>query len=263
LLIARVGEKDRGRLMAINLRDKIRNKAFELLQENPDGLRYSELAKLISESDPKLKDGTIAGSIWNLDSEFPEKVYKPSRGLFRLIEYRDPETDELKEEVQPKETKKVKEEDFYQPFSDWLKNDIEDVTHSIALGGRRFKDKWGTPDVIGKKESKRSDIIQAPVEVVSVEIKAETTELITAFGQACAYKLFSHKCYLVVPKQSLKDDLARLDSLCQLFGIGFVLFDVETPNSPDFTIRVRPTRHEPDLFYTNKYMSKIEQELFQ
>lgn len=249
--------------MAKNLRDKVREKAFELLEDNPDGLRYSELTKLISENDPKLKDGTIAGSIWNLDSEYPEKVYKPSRGLFRLVKYKDPETDELKEEVQPKEVNKVKEEDFYKPFSDWLQNDIEDVTHSIPLGGRRFRDKWGTPDVIGKKESKRSDIIQAPVEIVSAEIKTETSELITAFGQACAYKLFSHKCYLVVPKQSLKDDLARLDSLCQLFGIGLVLFDVESPSIPDFTIRVRPTKHEPDLFYTNKYMVRIEPELFQ
>jgi hypothetical protein len=243
--------------------ERIKNKAFELLKENPDGLRYSELVKIISESDEKLNRNTIYGSIWNLDSQFPEKVYKPSRGLFRLVEYKDPETDELKKEVQPKEAKKIKEEDFYEPFSNWLQNDIEDVTHSIPLGGNRFKDKWGTPDVIGKKESKRSDIIQAPVEIVSAEIKTETGQLITAFGQACAYKLFSHKCYLVIPKQSSQDEIARLDSLCQLFGIGIVLFDVENSNIPDFTIRVRPNKHEPDFFYTNKYMTKIEKELFQ
>lgn len=243
--------------------ERIKVKAFELLQENPDGLRYSELVKFISESDEKLNRNTIYGSIWNLDSQFPEKVYKPSRGLFRLVEYKDPETDELKKEVQPKEAKKIKEEDFYEPFSNWLQNDIEDVTHSIPLGGNRFKDKWGTPDVIGKKESKRSDIIQAPVEIVSAEIKTETGQLITAFGQACAYKLFSHKCYLAIPKQSSQDEIARLDSLCQLFGIGLVLFDVENSNIPDFIIRVRPNKHEPDFFYTNKYMTKIEKELFQ
>jgi len=249
--------------MSKNVTEKIKDKAFELLKDNPDGLRYSELVKSISENDEKLNRNTINGSIWNLDSQFPEKVYKPSRGLFRLVEFKDPETDELRKEVQPKETKKIKEEDFYEPFSNWLQNDIEDVTHSIPLGGNRFKDKWGTPDVIGKKESKRSDIIQAPVEIVSAEIKTETNQLITAFGQACAYKLFSHKCYLVIPKQSSQDEVARLDSLCQLFGIGLVLFNVENPNTPDFTIRVRPNKHEPDFFYTNKYMSKIEKELFQ
>ena len=249
--------------MSKNVTEKIKDKAFELLKDNPDGLRYSELVKFISENDEKLNRNTINGSIWNLDSQFPEKVYKPSRGLFRLVEFKDPETDELKKEVQPKEAKRIKEEDFYEPFSNWLQNDIEDVTHSIPLGGNRFKDKWGTPDVIGKKESKRSDIIQAPVEIVSAEIKTETNQLITAFGQACAYKLFSHKCYLVIPKQSSQDEVARLDSLCQLFGIGLVLFNVENPNTPDFTIRVRPNKHEPDFFYTNKYMSKIEKELFQ
>ena len=249
--------------MSKKITKNIKDKAFELLKNNPDGLRYSELVKFISESDEKLYRNTITGSIWNLDSQFPEKVYKPSRGLFRLVEFKDPETDELKKEVQPKETKKIKEEDFYEPFSNWLQNDIEDVTHSISLGRNRFKDKWGTPDVIGKRESKRSDIIQAPVEIVSAEIKTETSQLITAFGQACAYKLFSHKCYLVIPRQSSQDEIARLDSLCQLFGIGLVLFNVENPNTPDFIIRVRPNKHEPDFFYTNKYMSKIEKELFQ
>jgi hypothetical protein len=35
------------------------------------------------------------------------------------------------------------------------------------------RDKWDTPDVIGKRESKRSDIIQAPVEIVSAGIKPD------------------------------------------------------------------------------------------
>ena len=248
--------------MSTKVTERIKETAIELLKKQPDGLRFSELVELISDGDPKLNRNTINGSIWNLDAVFPEEVYKPSRGLFRLVEFKDPETDDLKQEVQPKELLKIKEEDFYAPFSNWLQNDIEDVTHSIPLGGNRFKDKWGTPDVIGKRESKRSDIIQGPVEIVSAEIKTEPSQLITAFGQACAYKLFSHKCYLVIPKQSSQDEIARLDSLCQLFGIGLVLFDINNPISPDFTIRVRPNKHEPDLFYTNKYMSKIEQELF-
>lgn len=249
--------------MATKVTKQIKDKAFELLKENPDGLTYSELKKKILDFNNDFNSNTINGSIWNLDTKFPKKIYKPSRGLFRLLEYKDPESDDLKEEVKPKEIKKIKEEDFYEPFLNWLQNDIEDVTHGITLGKNCFKDKWGTPDVIGKKESKRSDIIQAPVEIVSAEIKIDTYQLITAFGQACAYKLFSHKCYLVVPVHSSQDEIARLDSLCQLFGIGLVLFDIENAKNPNFSIRVRPTKHEPDLFYTNKYMKKIEQELFQ
>lgn len=87
----------------------------------------------------------------------------------------------------------IKEEDFYVPFGEWLKNDIEDVTDAIPLGRNKFKDKWGTPDVIGKREPRRSDIIKGATEIVSAEIKTDSAQLVTAFGQACAYKLFSHK----------------------------------------------------------------------
>jgi hypothetical protein len=66
---------------------------------------------------------------------------------------------------------KIKEEDFYVPFANWLKNEIEDVTHAIPLGGNKFSDKWGTPDVIGKRQSMLSDIIKGPTEIVSAELK--------------------------------------------------------------------------------------------
>jgi len=248
--------------MSKTVTERIKDKAFGLLKDNPDGLNFTDLVTLISESDEKLNRNTINSSIRTIVLQYPKKIYKPSRGLFRLVEFKDPETDELKKEVQPEETKKIKEEDFYEPFSNWLQNDIEEATQAIPLGGNRFKGKWGTPDVIGKRESKKSDIIKAPVEIVSAEIKADTSQLIMAFGQACAYMLFSHKCYLVIPKQSSQTEIARLDSLCQILGIGLVLFNAENPNTPDFIVRVRPIKHEPDFFYTNKYMSEIEEDLF-
>lgn len=245
--------------------EQIKDAAFALLDQHPQGLRYSELRKKIHESDATFNSNTINGSIWNLDYVFPEKVFKPSKGLYRLLKYKDQETGELPVAVAPpcvQVQNKIKEDDFYAPFADWLKNDIEDVTHAISLGGNIFKDKWGTPDVIGKRESRRSDVIKGSIEIVSAEIKTDTGQLITAFGQACAYKLFSHKAYLVIPVQAVDDEVSRLDALCQIFGIGLVTFDVFKPDAPDFRILVRPSRHEPDLFYTNKYMAKIEKELF-
>jgi len=116
--------------------------------------------------------------------------------------------------LQESSPKKIKNEDFYKSFADYLQNDLEECTNAIPLGGNKFRDKWGTPDVIGKRESKRSDIIQAPVEIVSAEIKTDAVQLITAFGQACSYRLFSHKSYLVIPELSAQDEVARLDSLC-------------------------------------------------
>lgn len=243
--------------------ERIKAKAIELLVQHPEGLRYSELHAKILESDGTFNPNTINGCIWNLDATYPDKVYKPSKGLFRLLKNKPLETEiEALPPSATVTTSKVKEEDFYAPFADWLKNDIEDVTHAIPLGGNKFKDKWGTPDVIGKRESMRSDIIKGPTEIVSAEIKTETLQLVTAFGQACAYKIFSHRVYLVVPRQAQKEEISRLDSLCQIFGIGLVIFDANNPATPDFRIHVRPTRHEPDLFYTNKNMALIEKELF-
>lgn len=141
-------------------------------------------------------------------------------------------------------------------------NETEECTKAISLGGNRFRDKWGTPDVIGKRESKRSDIIQAPVEIVSAEVKPDVYQLITAFGQACAYCLFSHKVYLVISNKAPEDEVARLDALCQVFGLGLVLFDADNPKDPRFTIRARPRYQQPDLFYANRYMSLIEAEMF-
>lgn len=242
--------------------DRITEKALELLRGTPPGIPRAVLVRQISASDDTLKLASIKWHTSHLVQRFPRKVYKPSRGLFRLVEYRDPDTDQLKDDLVVKLKKTIREEDFYEPFADWLQSDMEECTKAIALGGNKFRDKWGTPDVIGKRESKRSDIIQAPVEIVSAEIKPDVSQLVTAFGQACAYCLFSHKSYLVVPSQSPQDEIARLDSLCQVFGIGLILFDSTNPSDPDFSIRVRPRKQEPDLFYVNKYMKLIENELF-
>ena len=205
--------------------ERIVEKAFEVLDVTPEGVRYSDLVRRVLELDDSFKPNTVHGNVWNLDERFSDRVYKPSRGLYRLIKYREPGTDQLKEELVPKQPKKYKEEEFYEPFADWLVNEMEECTKAIALGGNRFRDKWGTPDVIGKRESKRSDIIQAPVEIVSAEIKPDVSQLVVAFGQACAYCLFSHKVYLVVSSKSPDDEIARLDALCQVFGLGLVLFD--------------------------------------
>lgn len=241
---------------------RIIDKAFEILEANPEGVRYSDLARQIAASDTSFNTNYIAGKIVGLQEEFADRVYKPSRGLFRLTKYRDPESDQLKEELSPKQPKKVKEEDFYAPFADWLVNEIEECTKAIPLGGNRFRDRWGTPDVIGKRESKRSDIIKAPVEIVSAEVKVDAGQLVTAFGQACAYCLFSHKTYLVVTNTATDDEIARLDALSQVFGLGLVLFNSENPKDPQFTIRARPRQQQPDLFYANRYMKLIEAEMF-
>ncbi len=248
-------------MSASTKRERIRSKAIELLKNNSQGLRYSQLVRMIQESFPAIPTNTIQGSIWNLDTEIPKEVYKADRGLFRHTSFREIQIiPEQVSHISP--PSKLSEESFYQAFADYLKNELEECTKAIKLGGNRFADKWGTPDVMGIKKPMPSDIIKPEIVIVSAEIKVDTSGLITAFGQACAYKLFSHKVYIVVPKNSNEEDKSRIESLCLIYGIGLILFDSASIESPQFEIRVRPLKHEPDMFYVNKYMKLIENELF-
>jgi len=244
---------------------QIRKIALEVLTNRPEGIRYTDLRNAISATNPSFNSNTINGAIWDLNVTYPKEIYKPDRGVFRLLKFKEEVLTQPDQTAITKKTTKtqiISEEDFYQPFADWLVNELEECTNAIALGGNIFRDKWGTPDVIGVRESKRSDIIQFPTEIISVEIKTDSTGLITAFGQACAYKIFSHKSYIVVPKESQIEDITRLDTLCRQFGIGLILFDSTKKDNPDFEIRARAIKHEPDMFFVNKNIKLIEDKLF-
>jgi hypothetical protein len=113
-------------------------------------MRFSELQRKVKESDDAFKLNTISGTIWNFDTRFPNDVYKPSKGLFRLKKFKESEVAEVADSttVLPKSPvipiPAIKEGDFYIPFAEWLKNDIEDVTAAIPLDRNKFKDKWGS-----------------------------------------------------------------------------------------------------------------------
>ncbi|TAK97050.1 hypothetical protein EPO05_00385 [Patescibacteria group bacterium] len=62
--------------------------ALRLLEQHPEGLRWSELLSKIKEADRGLHPKTVNGCVWKLVQRFPDKVYKPSKGLFRLLKYK-------------------------------------------------------------------------------------------------------------------------------------------------------------------------------
>ena len=244
-------------------KDTIRAKAIETIEGQPAGIRYSQLVKQLHEALPDIPLNTIHGNVWNLEAKAPDRVVKPARGVYLATTYAEVVTSEPTV-PSPAEAaqEKIQEEQFYEPFAEWLVNELEECTKAIALGSNRFKDKWGTPDVVGIRAPRPSDIVKPPTEIVSAELKIDRAGLIVAFGQACAYKLFSHRSYIVVPSESQEEDIARLDVLCRTLGVGLILFDSERPSAPEFQIRVRAARHEPDMFYVNKYMRLVENELF-
>lgn len=68
--------------------EQINKIIFELLEIHPEGLRTSELNKMVKEADLLLHPKTINGLIWKLSENFPDQVYKPERGLFRLLKFK-------------------------------------------------------------------------------------------------------------------------------------------------------------------------------
>jgi hypothetical protein len=233
----------------------IRERARVIVAQNPGGIRYGELLKRILAESPETPSNTIQGSIWNLAELFPSEVTKPSRGLFKPTQASDVEPEQT--ETKPDE-ERLKELHFYKPFADWLKNDLDEVTVSVSLGGAGLKTKWGTPDVVGIYKPLASDLIKFPLEVVSAEIKIDPWQPVVAFGQAAAYRLFSAKSFVVMPRSMSEEDFSRMDALSMLFGIGLVVFDLD-PANPNFEIRVRAQRFSPDMFYVNEFADRLRQ----
>jgi hypothetical protein len=189
---------------------------------------------------------------------FRTRIVKPSRGLFQSADAEDTGIEELSEstiEITP-QGKKVTEVDFYEPFADWLRSDLGEVTAVASLGGSGIKAKWGTPDVVGVYKPLASNLIKFPLEIVSGEVKIDPASPVVAFGQAAAYRLFSSKCYIAMPTTLTQVDQSRLEALCMLFGIGLVLFDLD-PGNPNFSIRVRAQRFSPDMFYVNEFADRL------
>jgi hypothetical protein len=246
-------------------REKIIKKAMEILENSPNGIRYTDLVRHISEALPDVKINTVHGTIWEFKQKIDQgkikDVARPERGLYilkRFIKERvEKGLEEIAEKITSIEKTIQKEENFYQPFADYLINELEECDKAIPLGGNKLKDKWGTPDVIGVYRFSETDPIRPLPQIISAEIKTDTTNLITAFGQACAYKLFSHKVYLVIPDDAPSIDVGRLESLCLNFGIGLIIFNKSNPQTPNFRILVRAVKGEPDYFYVNEYLKRL------
>lgn len=222
------------------------------------------LVKMVHATAPETPINTVHGAVHSLLSKTNE-IVRPSKGLWVLKKHAEGETpsidlaDEPEKvvEVQTHGKKlKVAEEEFYEPFAEWLKNAAEEVVEAMVIGGSMMKTKWGTPDVIGVYKPLKSDFIQFPLEIVSAEIKLDQSQSVTAFGQACAYRLFSHTSYIVIPDSIAPDDQNRLEALCSLYGVGLILFKPD-PKDPQFVMIVKAQKYQPDMFFANEFARRL------
>ena len=236
---------------------QVQDFARKIVADNPGGIRYSALIRKVAERFPNAPRKRIEWSIWNLDSLFPDEIAKPSRGLFTPVTFGNgtpaaPFDDEVAIAGQ-----KLKESDFYEPFAELLRNDLGEVVEVVQLGGAGLKSKWATPDVVGTYKPLARHHIKFDIEIASAEVKIDPQAPVVAFGQAAAYRLFSTKTYIAMPRTMTEEDKGRLESLCMLFGVGLVLFEL-SKDDPRFEIRMRAQRFSPDMFYVNEFAERLK-----
>jgi hypothetical protein len=68
---------------------RINAQALELLDASPEGIRWTDLSRLIKEHDSAFHPKTVNGCVWKLVENFPDRVFKPEKGLFRSRRYED------------------------------------------------------------------------------------------------------------------------------------------------------------------------------
>ncbi len=251
--------------------ESVKAAAHEILSDYPSGMRFRDLVAAVRATG--LDWEGLPQYIQWLPERDSDVFYKPSRGIFALVVSADnaaarSENGILADTEAATESStsipipvltpptSPKEQDFYASFADYIVNELDECSRAVSLGGAGFGGKWGTPDVVGVVLPRLRDLYRPPIELVCAEIKiVANAELITAFGQVCSYQLFSHKTYIVVPNDAKDNDLDRLETLCHLFGIGLVLFDKTSVQNPDYRIRLRAQRREPDRFYINEILT--------
>lgn len=244
-------------------RKQIQECAFEVLEGHPDGIRWSDILRLVEAQSLETPHNSVHGAVHQL-LQSNDQIVKVARGTYQLKKHAAAEAVEAQAEDEALSSTPVKaegkrsatEQDFYASFAEWLEENDE-ATFASALGGSSFGGKWGTPDVIGVLKPRAQDIFKFEPQIVTAEIKAVPGQPVVAFGQAVAYRLFCHKSYIVVPTTTSSDDMNRLKALCGLHGVGLVIFTLDIAQ-PDYMVVVLPTVAAPDMFYVNTMLERLK-----
>ena len=239
----------------MTVKDRVINAAVKILQEYPQGMQYAELRDEVMNALPSVNRNTILTYVNELPKISRGKIVKPDVGWYRLRKFAKQADSGPSDNGQKKGGG---EKPYYEPIAGFLVG-IDECTAAIPLGGNHFGGKYNTPDVIGTLKKQPGDLIEFPMMVVSAEVKDEPGEAIPGFGQACAYRLFSHKSYLAIPNTTGEAELQRVELLCHMFGIGLILFAPD-PKEPKPILKIRATGHLPNMPQLVKNLKKIPEE---
>ena len=259
------------------LQQKVYKHMKAILARHPEGMRAKTLADEIYRKLPDDRHNSIWAQLSMVTDAHPNKFHKvsePGAAYYFLstagnIEMPLPRgtskpLSSRKTNSRASTSRKFSEKDYYKPFARYLEYGDDDnlnvCTKAIPLGRNVFGNQWNTPDVIGLFKPRANDVIDFSTEVVSTEIKIDGTQVMNGFGQACAYRLFSHRIYLVIPKTA---KVTRIEELCRVLGLGLVYLDTEAAEKQGeiinsmFDAQLLAQKHEPNMFYVNEYLKKI------
>jgi len=250
-------------------RKQIEEATRVVLERHPGGVRWAEVLKAVAADHPETPLNSIRGATHHLFQR-SDGIVKIARGTYQLARFADsdgasvdagiaappPDAADATVDVAERTAGTLTEQDFYASFAEWLEENDE-VTVAGPLGGSSLGGKWGTPDVIGVLRPRAQDIFKFEPQIVTAEIKAVPGQPVVAFGQAVAYRLFSHRSYIVVPRTTTSDDMNRLTSLCSIHGVGLVLFTLDR-DLPDYAVVVLPAVANPDMFYVNTMLDRLK-----
>jgi hypothetical protein len=247
-------------------RSQIHERAMQVLEASPKGIRWMDLLRTVEAGAPGTPHNSIHGGIHNLLTTRSTEIVKVARGTYQLAKYieaddaaaaaQESATVATPVRAESMEEEALTEQDFYRSFAEWLVENDE-ATVASALGGASLGGKWGTPDVIGVLKPRAQDIFKFEPQIVTAEIKAVANQPVVAFGQSVAYRLFSHRSYVVVPNATSSDDINRLKSLCSIHGVGLVTFTLNKVQ-PNYTVAVLPEIASPDMFYVNSMLERLK-----
>ncbi|OAD16903.1 hypothetical protein [Achromobacter insolitus] len=247
-------------------RQQIHGVAMQVLESHSQGIRWADLLRAVVAQSPETPRNSIHGAIHNLLSTRTAEIVKVARGTYQLAKFveaddaaassQDHATETTPVSADSPEQGTLTEKDFYDSFAEWLVENDE-ATVAVQLGGSSLGGKWGTPDVMGVLKPRAQDIFKFEPQIVTAEIKTVPNQPVVAFGQAVAYRLFSHRSYIVVPNSTSGDDMSRLKSLCSIHGVGLVTFSLDKAQ-PDYVVAVLPENAAPDMFYVNSMLDRLK-----
>lgn len=242
---------------------QIQEKARKIIEVSPDGMRLKDIVAEIKMSSPETNENTIRGAIAQLrqDEKFLQSVDTSNWGLYKPKQH-DESKDDADEPVDDTSTSElgdgIKESDFYDPFAEFLVTD-QVCTVAASIGGMIGGGRWGNPDVVGCIKPLPDYVVRFDPEIVTAEIKLATDRegVFKGFGQALSYQVFSHKVYLVLPKDVKGGLKNELSIRCDFHGLGLVWFDSKDKNTT-WEVEFKPRKVNPDMIQLNEFAEKIK-----